>query len=168
LVGLLGDPRIRHVAGDGRIFLMRSTTKFDIIEADALRPTSAYSGNLYSEEYFTLVRERLRPLGLAATWLPTDRVHNAFVKVFPHVVSVAGILIGSNDPIPFDREMITRRIADPRVREHYARAGVNVDELMASYFADPAIYSPGFDRTTLTDVNTDLFPRDEYDLSAFR
>jgi spermidine synthase len=168
LVGLLSDPRIRHVAGDGRIFLMRSTTKFDIIEADALRPTSAYSGNLYSEEYFTLVRERLRPLGLAATWLPTDRVHNAFVKVFPHVVSVAGILIGSNDPISFDREVITRRIADPRVREHYARAGVNVDELMASYFADPAIYSPGFDRTTLIDVNTDLFPRDEYDLSAFR
>ena len=36
---------------------MHSPAKFDIIEADALRPSSAYSGNLYSEEYFTLVRE---------------------------------------------------------------------------------------------------------------
>ena len=54
------------------------------------------------------------------------------------------------------------------MREHYARAGINVDELMASYFVEPAIYTPGFDRTTLTDVNTDLFPRDEYDLSRLR
>lgn len=165
VTGLLADARIRHVAGDGRIFLMHAAATFDIIEADALRPTSAYAGNLYSEEYFTLVRSRLRPRGLAATWLPTDRVHNAFVRVFPHVVSVAGILIGSNDPIPFDRDVIAGRIADPRVREHYARAGVNVEELMASYFVEPAIYTPGFDRKTLTDVNTDLFPRDEYDLS---
>ena len=166
--GLLADPRIRHVAGDGRIFLMRAAATFDIIEADALRPTSAYAGNLYSEEYFALVRSRLRPRGIAATWLPTDRVHNAFVRVFPHVVSVAGILIGSNEPIPFDRDVIAQRIADPLVREHYARAGINVEELMASYFVEPAIYSPGFDRTTLTDVNTDLFPRDEYDLSPPR
>jgi len=163
--GLLEDKRIQHVAGDGRIFLMHAGADFDIIEADALRPTSAYAGNLYSEEYFTLVRSRLRPRGLAATWLPTDRVHNAFVRVFPHVVSVAGILLGSNDPIPFDRDVIASRIADPRVREHYARAGINVEELMASYFVEPAIYSPEFDRKTLTDVNTDLFPRDEYDLS---
>ncbi|MSO57244.1 MAG: spermidine synthase [Acidobacteria bacterium] len=163
--GLLQDARIQHVAGDGRIFLMHAGADFDIIEADALRPTSAYAGNLYSEEYFTLVRSRLRPRGLAATWLPTDRVHNAFVRVFPHVISVAGILLGSNDPIPFDRDVIASRIADPRVREHYARAGINVEELMASYFVEPAIYSPGFDRKTLTDVNTDLFPRDEYDLS---
>ena len=38
---LLADRRIEHVTGDGRIFLMRSGATFDIIEADALRPTSA-------------------------------------------------------------------------------------------------------------------------------
>ena len=36
LAGLLGDRRIEHVTGDGRIFLMRSGETFDIIEADAL------------------------------------------------------------------------------------------------------------------------------------
>ncbi|MBA2305314.1 MAG: hypothetical protein H0W08_22155 [Acidobacteria bacterium] len=61
LHGLLRDPRIEHVVGDGRTYLMRSSRSFDIIEADALRPTSAYSGNLYSDEYFRLVRERLKP-----------------------------------------------------------------------------------------------------------
>ncbi len=165
LRGLFEDARIRYLAGDGRIFLMHSPAMFDIIEADALRPSSAYSGNLYSEEYFTLVRNRLRRHGLAATWLPTPRVHNAFVRVFPHVVSVPGILVGSNDPIEVNPEQIAKRLAAPRVREHYARAGIDVEKLMSSYLLDPAHYTPGFNRATLTDFNTDLFPRDEYDLS---
>jgi spermidine synthase len=165
LVGLFDDPRIQYLAGDGRIFLMHSPAKFDIIEADALRPSSAYSGNLYSEEYFNLMRSRLRPHGLAATWLPTARVHNAFVRVFPYVVSVPGILVGSDEPIAIDRNQIMQRLAVPRVRDHYARAGINVEELMSSYLVDPAQYTPDFNRAALTDFNTDLFPRDEYDLS---
>ena len=164
LTGLFDDPRIEFLAGDGRIFLMHSASRFDIIEADALRPSSAYSGNLYSEEYFTLVRNRLRPRGLAATWLPTPRVHNAFVRVFPYVVSVPGILVGSAEPIELDRERIAARLAEPGVREHYARAGINADELMAAYLVNPARYAPDFPRATLTDYNTDLFPRDEFDL----
>jgi hypothetical protein len=85
--------------------------------------------------------------------------------VFPHVVSVPGILVGSNDPIEVNPEQIAKRLAAPRVREHYARAGIDVEKLMSSYLVDPARYTPGFDRARLTDFNTDLFPRDEYDLS---
>jgi hypothetical protein len=164
LTGLLADSRVEHVAGDGRIFLMRSTATFDIIEADALRPTSAYSGNLYSEEYFTLVKSRLNPGGLAATWLPTERVLNAFVRVFPYVLSAEGILVGSLEPINVDRGEIERRLSDPRVRDHYARAGVNVNEMMSLYLANPARYTPGFNRDALTDFNSDLFPKDEYNM----
>jgi spermidine synthase len=165
LFGLLSDSRIESVSGDGRIYLMHSGRKFDIIEADALRPSSAYSGNLYSVEYFTLVRDRLQPKGLAATWAPTARVHNGFIRVFPHVLSVPGILIGSNDPIELNREAIASRLADQRVRDHYARAGIDAEQLMSSYLAEPARYNPDFDRAALTDFNTDLFPKDEYDLT---
>jgi hypothetical protein len=42
---LLSDPRIEHVTADGRLYAMRSEGRFDIIEADALRPGSAYAGN---------------------------------------------------------------------------------------------------------------------------
>jgi hypothetical protein len=164
LLSLLNDPRVEHVAGDGRIYLMHSPPRFDIIEADALRPSSAYSGTLYSDDYFRLVRNRLRPKGLAATWSPTSRVHNGFLRVFPYVVSVPGILLGSNDPIEIDRAAIAMRLADPRVREHYERAGVNADQLLSEYLAGPAIYGPDFDRSRLEDFNTDLFPKDEYDL----
>lgn len=166
LGGLLHDPRIEHVVGDGRAFLMRARQTYDIIEADALRPTSAYAGNLYSEEYFQLVRARLRVNGLAATWVPSARVHSTFTRVFPYVTGVPGILLGSSQPIVLDRPALAARMADARVFEHYRRAGVDIEQLMAGYLAAaPDEYGPEFDRTTLTDFNTDLFPRDEYDLA---
>jgi spermidine synthase len=166
LRALLGDPRLEYVEGDGRAYLLRSTRKFDVIEADALRPTSAYSGNLYSETYFTLVKNRLKPNGIAATWAPTRRIHDTFVKVFPHVVSVPGMLLGSNQPFQADRATVEARLADPQVHDHYARAGVDIAQLMQTYLPDmPVRFGPDFDRSTLGEVNTDLFPRDEFDLS---
>ena len=162
LRGLLNDRRIEHVPADGRLTLMRSDARFDIIEADALRPTSAYSGNLFSDGYFALMRRRLRPHGLAVTWSPTVRVHNAFVRVFPHVVAFPEILIGSNEPIAFDRELVFARLRDPRVRAHFARAGIDAEELVAAHLVELARYTPAFNRGTLTDINTDLFPRDEF------
>jgi len=166
LRALLADPRIEHLAGDGRAFLLRTARRFDIIEADALRPTSAYSGNLYSDAYFTLVSKRLAPNGIAATWAPTARVHNTFLRVFPYAVSLPGMLLGGNEPFEIDRGAVAARAADPRVREHFARAGINIEALVAQYLDGlSATFGADLDRSTLVDVNTDLFPRDEYDLS---
>jgi spermidine synthase len=169
LRSLLENPRIEHVFGDGRIHLMRGDRKYDIIEADALRPGSAYSGNLYSDEYFRLVRARLKPNGLAATWSPTPRVWNTFVRVFPYVMSIPGtILVGSETPIELDRGAIASRLAEPRVRQYYDMAGIDIERLLNDYLAAPAWYTPDFDRRALTDFNTDLFPKDEYDLGSPR
>ena len=112
------------------------------------------------------MRGRLRPHGLAVTWSPTARVHRAFVRVFPYVVVLPDILIGSNEPIVVDREAVFARLRDPRVRAHYARAGIAIDELVAGYLVEQARYTPDFDRSTLKDYNTDLFPRDELDRPA--
>lgn len=161
---LLSDPRLELIIGDGRTYLARSGRKFDIIEADALRPNSAYAGNLYSLEYFTLMRERLKPGGLAVTWVPTLRTHNTFVKAFPYVVSFGIILIGSNDPIVVDREAIERRLADPFVVDRYRDSGLDVRGALR-WFLDsypPAFVGPEFDRSAITDINRDLAPKDEF------
>ena len=168
LAALLNDRRITQVFGDGRIHLKRGARQYDIIEADALRPTSSYSGNLYSDGYFELLRQHLKPGGLAATWLPTPRVRNGFVRVFPYVVSVPGVLLGSRKPIAFDRETIAARLSEPAVRDYYMRAGIDVETLMGPYLTDPASYGPDFPRETLTDFNTDLFPKDEFDLGLLQ
>ncbi|MDA1094122.1 MAG: hypothetical protein O3A25_12760 [Acidobacteria bacterium] len=120
---LFSDPRIEHVAGDGRLFLRQAGRRFDIIEADALRPSSAYSGSLYSVEYFEILRAHLQPKGLAVTWSPTDRVAGTFAGVFPHAVQDGAVLLGSNEPILIDREAVSRRLADADTRRYYAAAG---------------------------------------------
>ena len=163
LHALLSDPRIEIRVDDGRALLRRDREHFDVIEADALRPTSAYAGNLYSLEYFALLRERLAPGGLAVTWIPTERVLTTFVKSFPYVLVVDAIAIGSESPIPFDRAELERRVRDPRVRDHFTRAGVDVvalvDRLLES---QPVRIGPAANRKRLTDVNRDLFARDEF------
>ena len=169
LHALLGDPRVNHVVGDGRSYLLRTTRRFDVIEADALRPTSTFAGALYSDAYFALVRSRLAPNGLAATWVPTQRVHDTFVKTFPYVVSLPGILLGSSDPIAFDASTIMARAAEPAVRAYYQRAGIDIEALLRGYLEhEPPRVGPEFDRSSLTDLNTDLFPKDEFDLSPPR
>ncbi len=168
----LRDPRVEHVNGDGRIFAMRAGQQFDIIEADALRPGSAFAGNLYSDGYFRLLRDRLRPGGLAVTWAPTPRVRRTFLKVFPHVVMYGDILIGSGSPIYSNSDLIRSRLADPLVVEYYAAAGVDVRSLLRPYIGlPPQRFDESYDRSAIDDINTDLFPRDEFELpplSAWR
>jgi hypothetical protein len=102
---------------------------------------------------------------VAATWAPTRRVHDTFVKVFPYVISVPGVLLGSNEPFVTSRADVEARLRDPLVRNHYERAGIDIVSLMQAYLPDIFVrFGPDFDRSSL-DVNTDLFPRDEFDLS---
>lgn len=160
----LRDPRVEHVSGDGRIFAMRSGRQFDIIEADALRPGSAFAGNLYSDGYFRLLRDRLKPGGLAVTWAPTARVQRTFLNVFPHVVMYGDILIGSSSPI-HNTDGMRARLANPDVVGYYAAAGVDVHTLLQPYIGRaPTRFDERHDRSTIDDINTDLFPRDEFAL----
>ena len=160
---LFSDPRVHFTVGDGRRLIMQSTEHYDIIEADALRPSSAYSGNLYSREYFELMRRRLATGGMAVTWAPTGRIQDTFASVFPHVADVSPMLIGSNQPIAFDPAVVRGRAERPETAAHYARAGIELTvhlEQMLSTFRhrqQGTVAHPADQRL----VNTDLFPRDE-------
>jgi spermidine synthase len=160
---LLQDARVRHWFTDGRTLLRRGSRRYDIIEADALRPTGAYAGHLYSVEYFALLRDRLNPGGLAVTWTPTGRVVDTFVKVFPHVLVFGHMAIGSTMPLSFNRQVIVDRLRLPFTQDYYRRGGVAIETLLAPYLAqEPSTYGPEVDRDKLVDVNRDLFPKDEF------
>jgi spermidine synthase len=158
---VLADPRIQHVFGDGRLVLKVGGEKFDIIEADALRPQSAYAGNLYSREYFELLREQLKAGGFAVTWAPTPRVTRTFVDVFPHVVGFGGILVGSDRIIALDRATIEARLADPRVVNYYSAAGIDIRRLLVPLLNAARVLSAR-DPALRGDRNSDLDPRDEF------
>jgi predicted membrane-bound spermidine synthase len=160
---LLRDERVRFAFTDGRSFLLRSPERFDVIEADALRPGTPYVGNLYSYEYFVLLRQRLRPGGLGVTWAPTARVKGAFLKAFPHALQFGDTMLGSNEPIAYDREALRARMSDPFTQSRFQRAGIDLDFLMGPALNHaPVVTGPETDRSALVEIDTDLFPRDEY------
>jgi hypothetical protein len=112
---------------------------------------------------------RLKRGGLAVTWAPTERVRDTFVAVFPHVVSVPPMLIGSNEAIAWDVPVLRRRMNDAALRERFAVAGLDVLGLLLPVLSPEVpvtFYGPSFDRGELKALNTDLFPRDELELSA--
>ena len=160
---LLADSRIKWEFTDGRAYILRSGKQFDVIEADALRPNSAYSGNLYSSEYFQMLKAHLKPDGLAVTWAPTDRVLASFLAVFPHAILVDGIAIGSQQPVETEPAEIRARITDSFTMEYYRRVGGDLRPLLANLLAGQfKRYSPETERPPPRDLNSDLFPKDEY------
>ena len=66
----LDDRRVRVHIEDGRFFLLSTPGRFDLITAEPPPPKYAGIGNLYSREYFALVRDRLNEGGVASYWLP--------------------------------------------------------------------------------------------------
>jgi spermidine synthase len=160
---LLNDRRIRFVFADGRRYLRASSKKYDIVEADALRPNSAFAGNLYSVEYFELLKSRLKPGGLALTWAPTARTVNTFAKVFPHTVNFGAVLVGSNQPIEFNPDVIRQRLEHPFTKAYYARADLNLNAIMGPLLvAKPEALRVDPQQIRSSSTNTDLSPKDEY------
>ncbi len=160
---VLADSRLKLIFRDGRFALRQRPDTYDVIEADALRPTSAFSGNIYSREYFGLLRSKLNRGGLAVTWCPTGRILNTFRQVFPHVVYVEHlVLIGSNQPIVVDWPTIRLRAESAFSRQHYGIAGINLALLLATYQHQTQLLPPP--SALSGEINTDLFPKDEYSI----
>jgi hypothetical protein len=163
---LARDPRFELAVGDGRREIFVSNRRWDVVEADAILPQTSHSGMLYSVEFLRLVREHLKPDGLFVQWAPTRRVVQSFVSVFPHAILIRplSVLVGSKSPIPWDREAVLARLDSPAFREWAARAQVDPAEFARMFADPPVVWAPGTPRPR-GEVNTDLFPRDEYYLN---
>lgn len=162
---LFTDPRFKLEYGDGRRVVTHDARRYDVIEADAILPASSQSGMLYSVEFLTRVRERLAPGGLYVQWAPTPRSVETFVAVFPHALMLRpiSIMIGSRDPIPFDRDALLARLASSDTAAHLALGRAGCCDWAAMMNEPPQLWAPGEPRAAAP--LTDLFPRDEFYLN---
>jgi spermidine synthase len=167
---LLTDPRFEYRFTDGRLALRTEETRYDVIEADALEPHMAFSGNLYSREFFELVRRRLKPGGILCTYAPTPRTRRTVASVFPHALELSAegaprFVVGSEAPRALDQAALLRRLLSPEVQRYFDRSGANpgVTALIESYLA--RVRASPLTRDTADDLNSDLHPRDEFSRS---
>jgi spermidine synthase len=139
---VLKQPNVQLRVDDGRNFLTLTDRRFDVITADVIQPTLAGAGNLYSREYFALVRKTLRPAGLALQWIgqrPEDHykaVMRTFLEVFPHATLWYGgnLLVGSVEPLTVDLGAVERRLADPALRPALDAIGAESIETVRGWF----------------------------------
>ena len=110
---LLQSPLAHVVIDDGRRYLERTTAKYDVITIDPPPPVEAAGSSLlYSKDFYSIIRQRLRAGGILQQWLPygdpvvQSSVAKALEESFPYVrgfKSVEGTgfhFLASLDPIP--------------------------------------------------------------------
>lgn len=160
---IMNDKRVNMILQDGRYVLHRDEKKYDIIEADALRPKSSFSGNLYSVEYFELMKSRLKKGGFAITWGATDRIDNGFKSVFSYVYKFKDfMLIGSDQPLNLDKETIKKRLSESFTAQYFGKENIDIQAMMAQVLASKKVLQEGAVKAS-DKVNRDMWPKDEYD-----
>jgi spermidine synthase len=160
---IMNDKRVNVIMQDGRYYLHQNPKLYDILEADALRPKSSYSGNLYSVEYFKLLKSRLKKGGLAITWGATSRIRNGFAEVFPYIYEIDGfMIIGTDQPLEFNEKKIFERLENSFTKNHYGRAGIKVRENLEKVLNKRVVLQNGTTKVSKS-FNSDMWPKDEFD-----
>jgi predicted membrane-bound spermidine synthase len=153
----LGDPRVEIHVEDGRYFLHTTQRRYDLITGEPPPPALAGVVNLYTREYFELLRSRLAEGGLVSYWLPVMQmlpdeakaITGAFCAAFPDCSLWEGtprdwIMLGSRDargPIP--EEVIRLPWTQPRRLARLRIIGIErAEQLAALFLADAATLAP--------------------------
>ena len=115
---------------DGRHFLLTTDETFDGITSDPLDPWVKGAAALYTEEFWTLVKDKLNPGGVVTVFVQLyesteDAVRTeiaTFLEVFPNGAVFANtyggqgydvVLYGRKDDTPIDVELVRNRLASP-------------------------------------------------------
>ena len=148
----LDDPRVRVHVEDGRFFLLAGERKFDVITAEPPPPKAAGIVNLYSKEYFELIRRRLAAGGVTTYWLPVYQMSSeeakaivrGFCDVFEDCSLWAGIglewmLVGTNGALgPVSEERFAAQWSDPVVGPALRAIGLDTPESLGATFLGDA------------------------------
>jgi spermidine synthase len=109
---VLSDPNGTIVVDDGRRFLKRTEQQFDVVTIDPPPPAEAAGSSLlYSEEFYALVKHRLKPAGVVQQWFPAGEsttlqavarsLSNSFpyIKAYPSVEDWGYHFLASMSPL---------------------------------------------------------------------
>ena len=167
----LRDPRVTTFVQDARFFLQACPKHYDIITGEPPPLKSAGTVNLYTEQFFSLMKNRLKNGGIVSFWLPLYQLRNdetkailrAFHNVFPNASlwatnDLEWIMIGIKPPLPKPDEPVARRLwSDRSTGSDLVRIGVEVPEQMSTLFV---MDGEEIDRLTQgVEPLTDFFPK---------
>ncbi|MBI3776805.1 MAG: fused MFS/spermidine synthase [Gammaproteobacteria bacterium] len=145
----LQDPRVHLEFNDARNTLLLDSTRYDIVAAQASHPWLAGAANVFTKEFFELVRTRLNSGGIYGQWVnlfnmdatTLRAIFKAFFTVFPEGVTFSNMytgdfmLFGSDRPLTFDYPRIAARMDNPQIKAALAHYMIQTPDDLISYFA---------------------------------
>ncbi len=163
------QPNFKQVVNDGRNALLVSPRQYSLIISDATNPKMFDSWTLYSQEFYQIVKERLKPGGIFCQWalipLPGDAIKvilNTFRSVFPHMSfwvihgSTQVLMLGTPERLDIDYNDLKRRLEPLYAGADLAEFGIDTPEKFLSFFAlgEDSIKSmlAGFDKVSTDDL----------------
>ena len=177
---ILRNPRVHVYVNDGRQHLaMQPEGSYDLITLEPPPIAHAGVGALYSREFYSLARSRLKSGGYLSQWLPAYQVPpetslamvRAFVDVFPQSVLLSGmqaelLLVGTTaDRLEIDPAVVARTLErEPDVLEDLRRVDLgSVKEIVGTFLGSPETLARAtHGRTSVSDDR----PLQEYGVSS--
>lgn len=172
---VLTDSRVRLFKTDGRLLLLTSPERYDLIISEPSNPWIAGITNLFSVEFYRICEGRLAPGGLVCQWFhlynmaPSDikMILKSFYSVFPFGSLWSSgnggdlILIGQKEDRPIDPSRLKHLYDDvPVLRQALQDLGfLSPESLLASYLMDAATARK---IAVLAPLNTDDLPLLEF------
>ena len=162
----LKNPKINYIIQDGRNHLLTTHKRYDVITSEPPPPRTAFTVNLYTREYYQLQKNRLKPGGIAAQWIPlhsqgeeeVDMHFKTFRSVFPYTMgwmSVANeiLIIGSDQPIQIDFNKLKVRLEEPEIKKALADIEIpNIFSFLSNiWLLDEQIQALGKSHPLITD-----------------
>ncbi|MSP40951.1 MAG: tetratricopeptide repeat protein [Deltaproteobacteria bacterium] len=112
---VLEDKRVRVIPTDGRNYIIATPKHYDVITAEPSNPWIAGIANLYTREFYQVIKSKLKDDGIFGQWFhnysmsPDDfrMVFRTFSEAFPHVALWSMkesdfLLIASKKELVFD------------------------------------------------------------------
>jgi spermidine synthase len=143
---LIRRPNVHLRVDDGRNYMLLTPERYDVVTADVIVPMHAGAGNLYSIEYYRLMRRVLRNRGIAVQWIGSSGeteyklIMRTFLTVFPQTTLWFGgtLMVGATRPLILDEEAFLRKQASPQSKQALDALGfTSFDALLSRYDAGP-------------------------------
>lgn len=144
----LDDPRSTLIVNDGRNYLLVTPKQYDVIISEPSNPWMSGPSNLFTQEFFKIVRRKLKDDGLFVQWvqmysmspenmralIATVRSVFPYVYVFNTLLGADLLLVSSGRPVELDIERLGERLEREAVKRDLARIGIASVADFLAYF----------------------------------
>ncbi len=148
-LGVIDRPEVSFHVDDGRNFMLTTDHLYDVITFEPMPLAMAGVSTFYTQEYYELCLDHLKPGGMVSQWIPlhsltpeiVQSLTYTFTTVFPHYtawfINADLFLIGSNEPLRLDAAAIQSRLQMPALADALADVGfVDIPSILGCYLMD--------------------------------